>query len=92
MIVRILGEGQFDVPEGDVGRLNDLDEALTEAIEAGQEDAFAAALLALVEAVRAAGTPLPDDSLQPSDAIVPAGDSGVEEVTALLRADGLIPD
>jgi hypothetical protein len=43
MIVRILGEGQLDVPDGSLDELNVLDGALEQACEAGEHDAFAAA-------------------------------------------------
>lgn len=91
MIVRILGEGQFDVPAHEIGRLNNLDDAVTAAVDSGTADTFAVALLALIAAIHTAGAPLPDDALQPSDGIVPAPDSSVEEVRELLRGDGLIP-
>ena len=44
MIVRILGEGQYDVADHALDRLNELDAALEAAVEAGDEAAFAAAL------------------------------------------------
>ena len=44
MIVRILGEGQYDVADEALDRLNELDAAVEAAVEAGDETAFAAAL------------------------------------------------
>jgi hypothetical protein len=35
---------------------------------------------------------VPDDELKPSDVILPPVDAHVEEVTALMKDDGLIPD
>ncbi len=40
---------------------------------------------------RAAGTPVADDSLSVSDVILPAQESGLDEVRALLGEEGLIP-
>jgi hypothetical protein len=37
------------------------------------------------------GTPLADDELLPSDAILPPEDSTVDEIRALLGVEGLIP-
>ena len=37
MIVRISGEGQFEVPEGHVDELNRLDDDLTKAVDSGDE-------------------------------------------------------
>ncbi|MGN6781654.1 MAG: PspA-associated protein PspAA [Marmoricola sp.] len=91
MIVRILGEGQLDVSEGELDRLNELDAGVQRAVDAGDEGAFAPALAALLDAVRSAGTPLPDDALVDSDFILPPADGTLEEVRALLSDDGLIP-
>jgi hypothetical protein len=41
--------------------------------------------------VRSLGAPLPDDSLEPSELILPNPDATLEEVRAMLRDDGLIP-
>jgi hypothetical protein len=91
VIVRILGEGQLEVPDAELERLNELDASLQKAVESGDEDGFRTALTALVEGVRSAGTPLPDDSLSDSDFILPPADGTLDEVRALLNDDGLIP-
>ena len=61
MIVRISGEGQFEVPEGHVDELNRLDDDLTKAVDGGDEAQFTAALQALLTSVRTAGEELPAD-------------------------------
>jgi hypothetical protein len=91
MIVRILGEGQWDVPEAELDRLNELDSAVEGAVESGDDDDFRSSLDALLTAVRGAGSPLPDDSLDDSDLILPPSDATLEEVRELLADDGLIP-
>jgi hypothetical protein len=91
MIVRILGEGQFDVPDEQVDSLNELDGAVEDAVNSGDEGAFAAALGSLLDGVRSAGTPLADDSLEDSDLILPPADATIDEVRDLLNDDGLIP-
>lgn len=91
MIVRILGEGQFDVPDSALDELNELDEALVTAIEAGDTDAFTAALGELLAGVRATATPHAADTLDSSDLILPDPDSSLAEVRALLGDEGLIP-
>jgi hypothetical protein len=60
-------------------------------VEAGDVDAFAAALTALLEGVRTVGVAHPADSLDSSDLILPPSDATLDEVRALLRDDGLIP-
>ncbi|MBD2900329.1 hypothetical protein amrb99_93330 [Actinomadura sp. RB99] len=92
VIVRLMGEGQLDVADGDLAALNTLDGELESAIEAGDETAFRAALHALLESVRKVGKPLPADSLAPSELILPPADAAIDEVRAMLGDEGLIPD
>ena len=91
MIVRILGEGQWEVADGHVDALNTLDAEVETAIEAGDHATFTQSLEQLLNAVRTAGDPLPDDSLVDSDLILPPADATLEEVRELLGDDGLIP-
>ena len=91
MIVRILGEGQFDVAEDAIDQLNVLDSAVETAVEAEDQDAFAAALTALLDGVRAVGSAHDNEALDESDLILPPADATIEEVRELLNDDGLIP-
>ena len=90
MIVRILGEGQFRVDDSTAAELNRLDTELEAAVERGDEAAFTAALTSLLTQVRAQGSPLPPDILEPSELILPAQDSSMDEVRKLLTDEGLI--
>ena len=91
MIIRILGEGQYDVAEDALDGLNELDSSLEAAVESGDESAFATALTVLLDAVRSIGTAHPVDSLDESDLILPRADATLEDVRELLQEDGLIP-
>ncbi|WP_431776003.1 PspA-associated protein PspAA [Streptomyces cucumeris] len=91
MIVRIMGEGQVQVAERHLPALNKLDDELLTEVESGDQDGFRRTLGALLDAVRSAGEPLPDDSLEPSELILPAPEATLEEVKAMLKDDGLIP-
>jgi hypothetical protein len=91
MIVRILGEDQFSVDDAAVAELNQLDTDLETAIERGDEAGFTAALTRLLGHVRATGSPLPPDTLEPSDLILPREDSSMDEVRQMLTDEGLIP-
>ena len=92
MIVRILGEGQWEVDEGQLEALNALDAALERAVETGDEDAFRTGMTALLDGVRTQGTRLEDDSLEESDFILPPSDASIDEVRALMTDEGLVPD
>ncbi len=91
MIVRILGEGQVDLADDRLDELNALDDRLVQAIDGGDESGFSEALGALLDAVRGAGTPLPEDYLGPSELVLPGPGSTLGEVRDLLTDEGLIP-
>jgi hypothetical protein len=92
VIVRIMGEGQLRLEAGSLDDLNRLDDELGAAIDSGDDERFRAALLALLDAVRAAGTPVPDEELVDSDLVLPYAEAHVDEVRAMLTDDGLIPE
>lgn len=94
MIIRILNEGQWNLPDETVADLNTLDDAVEQAVTRGDQDQLADALRALLEHVRSAGDPVPDDELKDSDLILPAADSTLEEVRELLTGsdEGLVPN
>jgi hypothetical protein len=77
MIVRIMGEGQVEISADDITVLNELDSELEAAIEGGDEKAFRVKLHALLDKVRHVGKSLPDDSLEPSELILPPADASI---------------
>lgn len=91
MIVRILGEGQLEVPESAVAELNELDGTLEAAVEHNDEEAFRPALAALLAKVREVGSPTDADDLRPSELIIPQPDATMADVRRLLTDEGLIP-
>lgn len=91
MIVRILSEGQYDVSDAALERLNELDAAVEAAVDASDETAFGAALAALLDGVRTVGVAHDLDSLDESDLILPPADATIDDVRELLGDDGLIP-
>ena len=92
MIVRVLGEGQFEVDDEVAKGLNDLDNQAERALEAGDESQLSELLVRMAEAVRTNGTRLPEEDLSPSEAIVPPEDLSLEEARRLFEDEGLIPD
>ncbi len=91
MILRILGEGQFELSDDELSALNELDKRLVARVEAGDEASFHEALEAMAAWVRQHGAPVPEDYLGPSDLMLPRADATIEEVRALLGDEGLIP-
>ncbi|MEU2431686.1 MULTISPECIES: PspA-associated protein PspAA [unclassified Streptomyces] len=91
MIVRIMGEGQWRVDDSHFVELNRLDDELLAEMESGDKDGFRRTLCALLDAVRHCGAMMPDDSLEPSELILPSPEATLDEVRDMLSDDGLIP-
>lgn len=91
MIVRIMGEGQVRLADSHLAELDELDNELLAEMESGDGPGFRSTLHALLARVRELGTPWPDDSLEPSELILPSPEASLEEVRAMLSDDGLIP-
>ena len=92
MIVRIATEGQYQLEDGVVERVNALDNEAVAAVEAGDEARFGDLFGQILALIRAEGTRLPDDELHGSDVIVPPPDTSFEEARHEFTGDGLIPD
>ena len=92
MIVRISGEDQYELPDSEVGTLNDLENGVAALVEGGREDGFSEAYRAVLDYVRSHGTPIGDDELQSSDVILPPADLTFEEAGREFTGEGLIPD
>jgi hypothetical protein len=92
MIVRIAGEGQFELPDGDADRLNELDNRAVSAVESGDETGFRELWAQMLELVKSDGQALPDDELVESDVILPPRDITFQEAQNEFTGEGLIPD
>jgi hypothetical protein len=92
MIVRISGEGQYRLADSDAERVEELRSKALAIVDSGNEEGFADAFAALLDYVRAHGTPLGDDELEGSDVILPPADFSFEEAGREFTGEGLIPD
>ena len=84
MVVRILGEGQFDLEGSALQDLKVADAELFEAVAAGDEGRFAAKFGAVLQVVRHQGRPVPTDRLVESDLVLPAPDTTLDEARRLF--------
>ena len=91
MIVRIATEGQYQLPDDELERLNQLDDDVVAAVESADGAEFARRLTALLDHARS-GQALDDDHLAPSDLILPPPDLTLDEATHEFVGEGLIPD
>ncbi|MGA3351937.1 MAG: hypothetical protein ABSD85_01965 [Acidimicrobiales bacterium] len=87
MIVRILGEGQFELDESQVASLEDLDKQLLAALEAGDEPTFHDVLGQMVKKVRSDGKPVAADRFVPSDLALPHESATLEELREFLASE-----
>ena len=92
MIVRVMGEGQFEIDDEVAKGLNELDEQAERALQSEDQEQLAELLERMAEAVRTNGARLPDEDLSPSEGIVPPPDLTLEEAKELFEGEGLIPD
>ena len=92
MIVRIATESQYRLPEEAAEELNDLDNQVVGAVEAGDEDRFHELFEQMIDLVRRAGDPLGEDEIEESDVILPPPDTSFVEAAADFTGEGLIPD
>ena len=91
MIVRISSEGQYNLPGSFIDQLNEIDNALVEAVAAEDQNSFEMLLKSMLDLVRDNGTPVPVDELVESDLILPEPDLTLLEAEELFVGEGLLP-
>ena len=91
MIVRILTEGQYDLPGAQVDQLNKLDNQLVEVVEREDSPEFDRLLKVMLDLVREKGKAVPADELVESDLVLPEPDLTLEEAGELFTGEGLLP-
>jgi len=92
MIVRVFNEGQYEIGDGALDRLRQLDVETETAIQAGDEPVFRERYDALLKVLRDEGAALADDDLRGSDLMLPPADASLAEVQAEFAGHSLIPD
>ena len=93
MIVRVSGEGQFELPDGDAERLNELDNRAVAAVEGGDEAEVPGAVeLRCSSWSPPTATEIGEDELVESDVILPPRDISFAEAAGEFTGEGLIPD
>jgi hypothetical protein len=91
MIIRILGEGQYEIEASQLQDLNELDQAVEHAISVGDVAEFRQALTRLLSEIHEKGTALADDVFVESDLVLPGADATLQDVEEMLSDDGLLP-
>jgi len=92
VIVRIATEAQYEISQEDYDSLNELDNRVVQAVEAGDEATFKQTFAELIERVRSTGTEVGDDDLRESNVILPPSDISLEEAKKDFSGEGVIPE
>lgn len=85
MIVRVANEGQYDLKDSALRKLDEIDNALLDAVEQGDAKSFREALEAVLIVIRGEGQKLPDTDLRESMLILPPADITLDEARDLFR-------
>ena len=91
MIVRILTEGQYNLPGAFIDDLNALDNKLVGVVEIEDNGLFQKHLKDMLDLVRHKGTPVPADEILESDLVLPEPDITLKEAEELFIGEGLLP-
>ena len=91
MIIRILTEGQYNLPGAFLDDLNDLDNELVEVIAAEDRAKFGEGLEKMLDFVRDNASPVPLDEIVESDLVLPEPDITLEEAEELFIGEGMLP-
>ena len=91
MIIRILTEGQYNLPGAFLDELNDLDNDLVDVVAEEDRAKFESSLKEMLDLVRENGSPVPIDELVESDLVLPEPDITLEEAEELFVGEGLLP-
>lgn len=90
-----MGQGQWEVPDNLVIRLNVLDEMVTDAVASRDAEELALALGEMADLVKRYGTAMPAGRARLSDLIVPDVGASMTEIREWLQEshaeEGLIP-
>ncbi len=92
MIVRLMGEGQYELDKKHLDELNKIDNNIVKIVGRGDEKTFKTEFKKLTDYTRMNGKKIPDNVIKPSDVIIPPADLTFEEAKKLFTGDGLVPD
>lgn len=92
MIVRIMGEGQFQVSSTILDELNELDNKIVDEVAKDNEERLRALLTEMISMVKREATPLDPAEIVESNVIIPPEDLSLDEAKKIFTGEGIIPD
>ena len=92
MIVRLMGEGQYELDRKYLDEVNKIDNNIVKIVKNEDEKVFKTEFKKLSDYVRRNGKKIPDDVIKPSDCIIPPSDLTLDEAKRIFAGEGLFPD
>lgn len=86
MIVRILEEGQYELPDAELESLEGLDARLSAAIDADDGETYSTVLEELLQKIRTSGSPVGASTIVSSELTVPHEGMSLDEMKRLLAS------
>jgi RNAse (barnase) inhibitor barstar len=92
MIIRIVGEGQYEVPGALFDELNAIDNKIVDLVSQDNKEEYNNELSKLISMIKSSGKQLDDVDIVESDIIVPPGDLTFEEAKDIFTGVGIFED
>ncbi len=92
MIIRIMGEGQYQASEDLFNELNKIDNHIVNLVEEGKAEEYRKELARLISEIKGKAEPIDPKDIVESDIIVPPGDLSFEEAKAVFKGEGIFED
>jgi hypothetical protein len=92
VIIRIMGEGQYQASNALRSELNKIDDRIVTLVEEGNAVEFRRALKRLISMIKEKAMPIDAKEIVNSDIIVPPADMSFDEAKAVFKKPGIIED
>ncbi|MFZ3383943.1 MAG: hypothetical protein WA144_08460 [Candidatus Methanoperedens sp.] len=92
MIVRLMGEGQYELDKKHMDEVNKIDNNIVKILQKGDELVFKSEFKKLADYVKKNGKKISDEVIKPSEIIIPPYDLTLDEAKRIFAGDGLFPD
>lgn len=92
MIIRIMGEGQYQASEALCNELNKIDNYIVTLVEEGKVEEYKKELTRLISEIKGKADPIDPKEIVESDIIVPPGDLSFKEAKAIFKGTGIFED
>jgi hypothetical protein len=90
LVVRVQGSGQYRLAQPEIDDLQRLDQQLTEAVQARDDERVHLLLSQMIALVQTRGRSVEPGDVVTSETILPPATISLEEVQALMHEDGLV--